>query len=138
MNPDGVPIPTAPHAPKEDPRLLQDQIDRLTRQLAIDRQTAVQTLTNERAKCKAEMDKLRDSTYRHGKDLKSQNEALLQSLGRLKEENDELREKLLTLQLKASSEAPRAIAEPLSTVPVMPSSPTLSGDAIPTMPPRAQ
>ncbi len=130
MNPEGVPLPQQPAS--EDPAALKTEVTRLQRQLLSERQASTQTLATERAKCKAEMDKLRQSTYQHGRDLENQNQALLQSLGRMKAENDELQKRIYQLEARATQEAGRSIAEPTSTVPVLgPQPPALSGGAIP-------
>lgn len=139
MNPQGVPLPSVPDPSKADPKDLMEQIRTLSQQVIRERQEATRLLQGERAKCKAEMDKLRQTTYQHGRDLESQNSALLQSLGRLKEENDDLKKQLLTLQLRGSNgaEIPRSQAQPIdpsATMPVLPQTPSLGGEEIPTQP----
>lgn len=131
MNPEGTPIPTPIDQSKDDPQVLRAEILRLSRQLQAERQAAAQTLASERNKWRAEMDKLRQATSQHGKDLENQNSALLQSLGRMKAENDELQRTIMRLEVRGTQEVPRVQAEPTSTVPVMPTSPSLSGEAIP-------
>jgi chromatin segregation and condensation protein Rec8/ScpA/Scc1 (kleisin family) len=133
MNPEGVPI-QQPEPPKDDPQALKVEIMRLTRQIQAERQASAQTLATERAKGKAEMDKLRQATSQHGRDLENQNSALLQSLGRMKAENDELQRKVMMLEVQSTQAVqtvPRVQAEPTSTVAVLPQVPALSGEAIP-------
>ncbi len=131
MNPEGVPLPPQIEQTKDDPALLRAEIMKLSRQLQAERQASAQTLAVDRIKCKTEMDKLRQATYQHAKDLDNQNSALLQSLGRMKAENDELQKTIMRLELRGTQEIPRVQAEPTSTLPVMPTSPSLSGEAIP-------
>lgn len=131
MNPDGVPLPQPIEQSKDDPQALRAEIMKLSRQLQAERQAAAQTLASERAKWKTEMDKLRQATYYHVKDIENQNSALLQSLGRMKAENDELQKTIMRLEIRGTQEIPRVTAEPTSTVPVTPTSPLLSGEAIP-------
>lgn len=133
MNPEGTPIPQQPEPLKDDPQVLKNEIIRLTRQIQAERQATAQTLASDRAKCKAEMDKLRQATSQHGRDLENQNSALLQSLGRMKAENDELQRKVMMLEVQsAQTQAiPRVQAEPTSTVAVALQAPSLSGEAIP-------
>jgi hypothetical protein len=139
MNPDGVQIPSTPDPSKQDPKQLMEQVARLTRQLTVERQQAAATLAQDRLKCKAEMDKLRQTTWQHSKDLGDQNSALLQALGRAKAENDELQKKIMMLELRlgngAREDLPRVQAEPAATIAVTPSSPALGGEEIP-LPPR--
>lgn len=137
MNPQGVPLPSVPDPSKADPKDLMEQIRTLSQQVIRERQESTRQLQSERAKCKAEMDKLRQTTYQHGRDLDSQNSALLQSLGRLKEENDDLKKQLLTLQLRGNGDLPRTQAQPIdpfATMPVLPQAPSLGGEEIPTQP----
>lgn len=134
MNSEGVAIPSASDPAKEDPKVLLKQIGELNRTLLSERQAAAQALANEKFKQQAEMTKLRQSTSQHRSDLENQNSALLQSLGRLKEENDQLKKEILTMQLRtAQADTPRVQAEPASTVAVavVPHSPSLGGEAIP-------
>jgi len=138
MNPDGITIPAVPDPAKHDPKELMEQIGRLNQQIVRERQDATKRLNDGMAKCKVEMDKLRQTTYQHGKDLDNQNSALLQSLGRLKEENDDLKKQILTLQLQRGNGEVRAQpTESPVTVPVVPQSPSLGGEEIPHLPPRA-
>lgn len=130
MNPEGVVVPQQPEPLKDDPQALKVEIMRLARQIQSERQAAAQTLSAERAKSKAEMDKLRQATGQHGRDLENQNSALLQSLGRMKAENDELQKKIMMLEIQG--QAPHRVqAEPTSTVPVALGMPVLGGEAIP-------
>lgn len=130
MNPEGVPLPAQPAS--EDPAALKAEVQKLSRQLLAERQSAAQMLASERAKCKAEMDKLRESTYQHRRDLENQNQALLQSLGRMKADYDELQRRVYQLEARSTQEVARSIAEPTSTVQVMSAAPpALSGEAIP-------
>lgn len=139
MNLEGVAIPAVPDPSKSDPKALIEQISRLNQQLVRERQESTRRMTESQAKCKAEMDKLRQTTYQHGRDLENQNSALLQSLGRLKEENDELKRQLLTMQLQGSNGQPaRAQAQPVdpaTTMPVVSQTPALGGEDVP-LPPR--
>lgn len=133
MIPEGVAIPQ-PEPLKDDPQALKVEIMRLTRQIQTERQATAQTLGAERAKSKAEMDKLRQATSQHGRDLENQNSALLQSLGRMKAENDELQRKVMMLEVQSAQSTqtlPRVQAEPTSTVAVALATPALSGEAIP-------
>lgn len=131
MNPEGVPVPQQPEPLKDDPQVLKVEIMRLTRQIQAERQAAAQMLAGERVKSKAEMDKLRQATSQHGRDLENQNSALLQSLGRMKAENDELQRKVMMLEVQGAQTLPRVQAEPTSTVAVALATPALSGEAIP-------
>jgi cell division protein FtsB len=131
MNPEGVPLPQQPAS--EDPVALKAEVSRLTRQILAERQSSGQTITAERAKWKAEMDKLRQSTYQHGRDLENQNQALLQSLGRMKAENDELQKRIYQLEARVTQDNGRSVAEAVPTLPVLgPTPPVLQGGAIPT------
>lgn len=132
MNPEGVPVPQQPEPLKDDPQALKSEIMRLTRQIQSERQASAQTLAAERAKSKAEMDKLRQATGQHGRDLENQNSALLQSLGRMKAENDLLQKQIMMLEIQGTqTQVPRVQAEPTSTVQIALATPSLSGEAIP-------
>lgn len=135
MAPEGSALPAVSDPAKEDPRVLASQVARLNQQLLSERQAAAQTLASERFKCNTEMNKLRATTGQHVKDLENQNSALLQSLGRLKQENDQLQREIWALQSRGSQETTRVQAEPTSSVPVLPPGPPLSGQEIP-LPPR--
>lgn len=140
MNQDGVTLPSAPDPMKANPKDLLQEIGRLNQQLIRERQDSTRRLTESQAKCKGEMDRLRQTTFQHGKDLENQNSALLMSLGRLKEENDELKRQILTLQLQGSNGVARAQAQPVdappATVAISPQAPSLGGEEIP-LPPRS-
>lgn len=140
MNPEGVAIPAAPDPSKANPKELMEQIGRLNQQITRERQESTKRFNEGMARCKVEMDKLRQTTYQHNRDLENQNGALLQSLGRLKEENDDLKKQLLTLQLQGANGTPaRAQAQPVDPAPTMPvvsQTPALSGEDIP-IPPRS-
>lgn len=133
MNPEGVPVPLQPEPLKDDPQVLKEKIIQLTRQIQSERQAAAQTLASAQAKSRAEMDKLRQATGQHGRDLENQNSALLQSLGRMKAETDELQKRIMMLEIQGSQGQPiaRVQAEPTSTVPIALGAPALSGEAIP-------
>lgn len=130
MNPEGLPVPQQPEPLKDDPQVLKSEIMRLARQIQSERQAAAQTLSGERSKAKADMDKLRQATGQHGRDLENQNSALLQSLGRMKAENDELQKRIMMLEIQGQSPH-RVQAEPTSTVAVALVSPMLGGESIP-------
>lgn len=142
MNTDGVTIPSAPDPSKANPKDLLQQIGQLNQQLIRERQEATRKYTESQTRCKAEMDRLRQTTYQHGKDLENQVSVLLQSLGRMKEENDELKRQILTLQLQGSNGIARAQAQPVdgaappATVAISPQAPSLGGEEIP-LPPRS-
>ncbi len=138
MNPEGVTLPTPSDPTKVDPKDLLDQISRLNGQIIRERQDATRRLTEERAKSRLELDRLRHTTHQHGQDLQNQNSALLQSLGRMKAENDELRTQIILMNAQGSNgtyaATPRAQATPVdpeSTVAILPQGPTLSGEELP-------
>lgn len=139
MNQEGVAIPPMSDPAKANPKDLLEQIARLNQRLIQERQEATRRLSDSQAKCKAEMDKLRQTTYQHGKDLEYQNSALLTSLGRLKEERDKFEKNVLELQfqIQTRGETSRAQAVPVDspTVPVVSQAPVLGGEELP-MPPR--
>jgi hypothetical protein len=138
VNPEGIALPTPADPSKVDPKDLLDQISRLNAQIIRERQDATRRLTEERAKSRAEMDRLRHTTHQHGQDLQNQNSALLQSLGRMKAENDELRTQLIVLTAQGGNgtytTTPRTQATPVdpeTTVAILPQGPTLSGEELP-------
>lgn len=139
MNPEGTKLPSPADPSKSDPKELLEQIRNLNQQLTRVRQESTRQISESQAKCKAEMDKLRQTTHQHGQDLQNQNSALLQSLGRMKAENDDLTRQLIVLQARAGNgEVARGSASPAdsaSTVAVLPQAPALGGESIP-MPPR--
>jgi small-conductance mechanosensitive channel len=59
MNQDGVTLPTAPDPSKANPKDLLQQIGQLNQQLIRERQESTRRLTESQAKCKGEMDRLR-------------------------------------------------------------------------------
>jgi septal ring factor EnvC (AmiA/AmiB activator) len=144
MNTEGVTLPTTPDPSKANPKDLMAEISKLNQQLLRERQEATRKLTESLAKSKAELDRLRQTTYQHGKDLENQNSALLLSLGRLKEERDQLQQTVYQLQAQLQArgpEIPRAQAQPVdggptSTVQLMPQTTPLGGEEIP-IPPRS-
>lgn len=139
MNQDGVTLPSTPDPSKANPKDLLQEVGRLNQQLIRERQDATRKFTESQARCKAEMDKLRQTTFQHGKSLENQVSVLLESLSRMKEENDELKRQVWTLQ--SSNGAVRAQAQPVdlnappATVAISPQAPSLGGEEIP-LPPR--
>ena len=133
MNPEGTALPSPQDLLKLEKPELIEQILRLSQQVVRERQDASRRSNDERAKCKQEMDRLRQTTHQHGQDLTNQNSALLQSLGRMKAENDELLRKLIMLEARGPEPA-RVQAQPSDPAPTIPLStqaPALSGESVP-------
>ncbi len=140
MNQEGVNLPSPQDLPKLEKPELIDLIIRQSHQIIRERQVSAQKSAEESRRCKMEMDRLRQSTHQHGQDLTNQNSALLQSLGRMKAETDELMRKLIVLEARNGQDAaPRVQAQPLdpgSTIQVSSQTPALSGENIPLPPTR--
>lgn len=139
MNPEGMALPSPQDLPKLEKQELIDLIVRQSQQLVRERQDSSKRLIESQAKCKAEMDRLRQTTHQHGQDLQNQNSALLQSLGRMKAENDELQRKVILLEARQEG-VPRVPAQPAdqsTAIPVSTQAPSLSGESIPMPPMRS-